>query len=99
MSLNLRDKDRQRLTALLALHLPGVCARAYGSRVTGRAHDASDLDIALIAPNAIPIPLQQLEQFRQAVNDSQIPILVDARDWARLPKNFHMEIEKAFIEL
>ena len=99
MSLLLRDQDRQRLALLMAQHLPGVSARVYGSRVTGRAHEASDLDLALMAPDAQPIPFSQLEDFRQAVSDSCIPILVDARDWARLPKSFHIEIEKAFVQL
>ena len=95
----LRDQDRQRLVALMALHLPGITGRVYGSRVTGLAHDASDLDLALMAPDAQPIPFEQLEEFRQAVNDSFLPILVDARDWARLPSSFHTEIEKAYVEL
>ena len=95
----LRDQDRQRLTALMALHLPGITGRVYGSRVTGLAHDASDLDLALMAPDAQPIPFEQLEEFRQAVNDSFLPILVDARDWAILPSSFHTEIEKAYVEL
>ena len=99
MPLLLRDIDRQRVRALMALHLPGVTERIYGSRVTGQAHAASDLDLALVAPNLQPIPAEQLERFRQAVNDSLIPILLDARDWARLPKDFHTEIEKSFVEL
>ena len=99
MPLLLRDQDRQRLVQLIAQHLPGVSARIYGSRVTGRAHDASDLDLALMAPDAQPIPFSQLEDFRHALSDSNIPILVDARDWARLPKSFHAEIEKAFVQL
>lgn len=99
MALLLRDQDRQRLMVLMAQHLPGITGRVYGSRVTGLAHDASDLDLALIAPNAQPIPFSQLDEFRQALNDSNLPILVDARDWARLPKGFHSEIEKAYVEL
>lgn len=99
MTLLLRDQDRQRLLALMALHLPGIAGRVYGSRASGSAHDASDLDLALIAPDAQPISFSQLEDFRQAVNDSNIPILVDARDWARLPRSFHSEIEKAFVQL
>lgn len=99
MTVLLRDQDRQRLIALMTLHLPGITARIYGSRVTGQAHDASDLDLALMAPGNQPIPLSQLDEFREAVNDSNIPILVDARDWARLPKSFHAEIEKEFAEL
>jgi hypothetical protein len=61
--------------------------------------DASDLDLALISPDAQPIDFTAMEDFRQAVNDSNIPILVDARDWARLPKSFHAEIEKFFVDL
>ena len=99
MSLLLRDQDRQLLTVLMALHLPGIAGRIYGSRVTGKAHAASDLDLALLAPDAQPIPFSQLEDFRQAINDYNLPILVDARDWARLPKSFHHEIEKAFVQL
>ncbi len=99
MALLLRDQDRQCLTALLALHLPGVIGRAYGSRVTGLAHGASDLDLALIGPGAQPIPVSRLENCRQAVYDSNLPILIDARDWARLPKNFHADIEKTFVDL
>ena len=98
-TLLLRKQDRLRLLALLAQHLPGVKARAFGSRVTGQAHEASDLDLALISPNAQAISTHQLEQFRQAVNDSNHPILVDARDWAMLPKSFHTEIEKAYVDL
>ncbi len=99
MTLLLRSQDRRCLTALMNLHLPGIKARVYGSRVTGMAHDASDLDLALIAPCGQSIPFSQLEDFRQAVNDSNLPILVDARDWARLPERFRAEIEKCYVEL
>ncbi len=95
----LRDQDRQLLRDLLDTYLPGVKARAYGSRVTGKAHVASDLDLALMRTDTQPIDFTAMENFRQAVNDSNIPILVDARDWARLPKSFHTEIEKSFVDL
>ena len=99
MTLLLREIDRERLRGLMTTHLPGVTGRIYGSRLTGQAHDASDLDLALVSPDLQPIPIDQLERFRQAVNDSLIPILIDARDWARLPQHFHAEIEKCFVEL
>ena len=99
MTLLLREIDRERLRGLMTTHLPGVTGRIYGSRVTGHAHDASDLDLALVSPDLQPIPIDQLERFRQAVNDSHIPILIDARDWARPPQHFHAEIEKCFVDL
>ena len=36
--------------------LPGVEVWAYGSRVSGLSHDASDLDLVLRAPGLQPIP-------------------------------------------
>lgn len=98
-SLLLRDKDKQQLLRLLARHLPDVTVWAYGSRVNGGAHDASDLDIVLRSPDLSPIPLVALEDFLQALKDSTIPIIVEARDWARLPASFHQEILKKYVVL
>ena len=95
----LRDIDKQRLLKLLDDYLPDVIAWAYGSRVNGEAHDTSDLDIVLRSKNLSKIPVEQLESFLQALSDSNIPILVEARDWARLPESFHQEILRNYIEL
>lgn len=98
-TLYLRDKDKQRLLKLLADYLPTVTAWVYGSRVKGDAHDTSDVDIVLRSKDLSPIPFDELETFLQALNDSTIPILVEARDWARLPTSFHEEILKCYVVL
>lgn len=98
-TLYLREQDRRRLTQLLAKYLPDVTAWVYGSRVKGDAHEASDLDIVLRSPDLKPIPIMALEDFLAAVQDSNIPILVEARDWARLPPSFHQEILKHYVVL
>lgn len=95
----LREQDKQELLRLLARHLPDVTAWAYGSRVNGGAHEGSDLDIVLRSPDLSPIPLEELRAFVQAVRDSNIPILVEARDWARLPESFQQEIMKNYVVL
>lgn len=95
----LREQDKQRLLLLLAEHLPGVTAWAYGSRVNGDAHDASDLDLVLRSKDLSKIPLSELENFLEALRESNIPILVEARDWARLPASFHGEILRNYVEL
>ncbi len=97
--LYLRDKDKQRLLKLLADYLPNVTAWAYGSRVKVEAHEASDLDLVLRSTDLGRIPIDALEDFLQALNDSNIPILVEARDWARLPVSFHEEILKNYVVL
>lgn len=98
-NLLLREKDRVALMQLLLRYLPGVTAWAYGSRVNGTAHEASDLDIVLRSPNLSPISWLALDDFLTALRESNIPILVEARDWARLPESFHREILKNYWEL
>ena len=92
--LHLLPKHRRALGALMRKHLPGVEVWAYGSRVNGRSHDGSDLDLVLRGPGLKEIPSCQLGDFEEAVRESNIPFLVEARDWARLPERFHREIER-----
>ncbi len=97
--LHLEPKHRQVLTALLREHLPDVEVWAYGSRVNGRSHDGSDLDLVLRGPGQGEIPADKLADFEEAVRESTIPFLVEARDWARLPERFHREIERDHVVL
>lgn len=96
MPLYLREQDRTQLEQLLAAYLPAVTAWAYGSRVKGGAHEASDLDLVLRSPDLTPIPPESLDAFRHALRESNIPILIEARDWARLPQAFHREILQGY---
>lgn len=95
--LQLQPRHREQIEALLRKHLPGVAVWAYGSRVTGQCHEGSDLDLALRTPDLSPIPADALRALRQALSDSNVPILVEARDWARLPEGFRREIERGYV--
>lgn len=95
----LSPRHRSILEALLLEHLPGVAVWAYGSRVNGRGHEGSDLDLVLRGPGLQEIPLDQLVDFEDAVRESIIPFLVEARDWARLPERFQREIERRHVIL
>ncbi len=97
--LYLRAQDRAVLLQLLAEYLPEVSAWVYGSRINGTAHPASDLDIVLRSVDLTPIDYWALEAFSEAVRESSIPILVEARDWVRLPVSFHQEILKDYVVL
>ena len=88
------ERHREVLESLLREHLPNVEVCAYGGRVSGMSHDGSDLDLALRGPGPREIPSPQLSDFEEAVRESSIPFLVEARDWARLPGRFHGEIER-----
>ena len=92
-------KHRRVLEAMLREHLPEVEVWAYGSRVNGRSHEGSDLDLVLRAPGLNKIPFERLRDFEDAVRESTIPILVEARDWAWLPERFRREIEREYVEV
>ncbi len=92
-------RHREVLAELLKEHLPDVEVWAYGSRVSGRSHDGSDLDLVLRAPGLAEIPFGRLAEFEDALRDSSIPFLVEAHDWARLPPTFHRGIERAYVVL
>ncbi len=97
--LHLLPRHRQQLEILLRKHLPTVEVWAYGSRVNGQSHDGSDLDLVLRSPDLRRIPADSLASFSEALQESTIPFLVEAHDWARLPKSFHPEIEREYVVL
>lgn len=78
-------------------HLPDVEVWAYGSRVNGRSHEGSDLDLILRGPGLRKIPRDRIADFADALRESTIPFLVEARDWARVPERFHRQIEREHI--
>lgn len=93
---HLDSKHLHVLEALRRQHLPEVevWVWVYGSRVSGKSQKGSDLDLVLCGPGLTEISLDRIGDFEEAVQESIIPFLVDARDWARLPERFHREIER-----
>ncbi len=97
--LHLPDRYRTQAEEILRENVPDAEAWVYGSRVNGESHEASDLDIVLRGPELRPISVADMENLREAFRESNIPIIVDARDWARLPETFHREIERNYLPL
>jgi uncharacterized protein len=95
--LHLRPQDRERLITFLEIYLPDVEVWAYGSRVNGRSHDGSDLDLVLRSPELTPIDIDKLSALDEALRESNIPIIIEVRDWTRLPESFHSEIESNYV--
>ena len=97
--IDLLPRHRKQINAILKKHLPGIEVWAYGSRVNGKSHPASDLDLVLRAPDLNTIPSSKLYELKEAFTESNIPFLVETRDWALLPKSFHREIESNYVVL
>ena len=96
--LALPRRYRDQLEALLREHVPGVEVWAYGSRVNGESHEGSDLDLALRGPALEPLD-GGFYDLLEAIGKSNIPILIQAHDWAMLPESFHREIERGYVVL
>ena len=96
--LHLPLRYRRILEALLHEHVPDAEVWAYGSRITGESHEGSDLDLVVRGPELKPLD-DGFFELLEAIEQSNIPILVQAHDWARLPESFHAEIERAFVVL
>ena len=94
--LHLKTRHRRMLEEILREHLPEAEVWAYGSRVSGESHGGSDLDLVLRSPGLEKIPLATLMDVEEALRESTIPFLVEARDWARLPESFQREIGRDY---
>lgn len=80
---------------LLRERIPaGYEVRAYGSRVTGGARRFSDLDLAVVGQN--PLDSKTLESLKDAFSESDLPILVDIRDWATVSPGFREMVGNRF---
>jgi predicted nucleotidyltransferase len=90
--LDLRPEWLATVRRLIAVHLPDAEVLAYGSRVTGASHEGSDLDLVALSRVDRTRPLAGVTHLREAFSESDLPILVDVLDWARIPESFRQEI-------
>jgi len=89
----LKSKYKQILLGIFSEITIPVEVWGYGSRVKGTAHDGSDLDLVIITSDRGKLPINILIELKEKIRDSNIPILVELFDWARLPETFHKNIE------
>ena len=85
------------LRELLRRHLPHAEVWAYGSRVNGDGHEASDLDLVVRQPSDPKQETPQLWEMKDALVESDLPVRVDVVDWAHIPASFHCEIERGYV--
>lgn len=94
--LNLDKRYIVMIKKMLASHVPNHTVWAYGSRVKGKAHEGSDLDLVIISEDG-SLTQQQLSALRNAFSESNLPILIDVLDWDTIPTEFKQEIKKDHI--
>ena len=94
--LSLPARYRRMVEAILREYVPEAEVWAYGSRIQGRSHDGSDLDLVIRSPSLEPLGAELLDLI-EAFQESNIPFLVQVHDWAMLPESFHREIEQNYV--
>lgn len=91
--LDLKAKDKQVICELAKQSFTSeIDILAYGSRVNGDNHDASDLDLVIKTKNHEKLDIEEFVSFKEKLQHSNIPIFVQVMDWSRIPKTFHNNI-------
>lgn len=78
------------LKGILEKTVPNTKIWAYGSRIDGTAHSGSDLDLAIVGDGDISV-------LKTAIEESNIPFLVDVVKFENLPESFQNEILKKYV--
>ena len=92
MSLDVRPDHLKIVQDILSTHVPDRQVWAFGSRVTGKARETSDLDLAIMGDS--PLEFESLAALRDAFSESRIPYKVDVVDWATISATFREMIGK-----
>ena len=97
--LNLAPRHLETLRGLLAAHVPQAEVWAYGSRVNGPAHQGSNLDMVLRNPADLQAEVKGWGELQEALQESDLPMLVETHIWGWLPPSFQRNIEARYVIL
>lgn len=97
--LDLPAPYREQLVDLFRRHVPAAEVWAYGSRLKGWSHATSDLDLVVRNPADPSRSQEAYWRLRDALSESDIPILVEILDWATIPQSFRDEILRDHVVL
>ena len=86
MGIDLSAQQLAEVRTILSELIPGMTVWAFGSRVTGTAREYSDLDLALMTTE--PLPLSVKADLVACFSESNLPFKVDLVDWACTSDNF-----------
>ncbi|MFQ3241390.1 MAG: putative nucleotidyltransferase [Lentimonas sp.] len=84
-SITIKSEEVKILHSLLQIYVPDAEVRAFGSRVNGTARSSSDLDIVVFAT---PEQVAEVEDLKEAFEQSDLPFRVDCHIWSELPNPF-----------
>jgi uncharacterized protein len=92
--LDIEPRHLAEVRRILKLHAGGVEVRAFGSRVRGGAKPHSDLDLAVMSRD--PLPIQVKVRLENAFVESDLPFKVDVLYWDETSDAFRRLIDEAW---
>ncbi|MQS00120.1 nucleotidyltransferase family protein [Gluconobacter aidae] len=93
--IDITPEERAIVLRILNEIVPDRDVRAFGSRVTGKAKPFSDLDLAIMGDE--PLPLETRAQLEEAFSASDLPWKVDVLDWVQVDATFQNIIDNSGI--
>ncbi|OQX28891.1 MAG: hypothetical protein B0D92_06590 [Spirochaeta sp. LUC14_002_19_P3] len=90
------EKSWIKLTGIFEKLYPKSLIWAYGSRIDGTAHSGSDLDLAIVDYGQDDRDYMGL---KKAIQESNIPFLIDIFELDKLPDSFQQEIKRSYAVL
>lgn len=91
MAIELNPSIRDEIIRYCRAIVPEAKVFVFGSRATGAATPRSDLDLALLAPQALP--LERIYQLKNTFMNSNIPHRIDVVDMNALDAGFRKLVE------
>lgn len=95
-TIDLQQKDLKIVQRILSAHLPGRPVFVFGSRTTGRAGRASDLDLAV---GGSDLTIREHALIDEAFEESDLPMCVDIVPLAQAKGVFRKRIESEWVPL
>lgn len=92
--IDLEAEDLEVIKGILKQWVPDCEVRAYGSRVKGTARKYSDLDLEIICKK--PLEDNRIDALREAFALSDLPMIVDVQDQARISLEFRQVIDQHY---
>ena len=84
--LSLTERELQIVKDILSRYIPSYPVWVFGSRVTGDNKQFSDLDLAIISDEAVPV--ETFAKLREAFSESDLTFKVNLIDWATIDESF-----------
>ena len=73
------EKTKNKITGIISVLIPEAKIYLFGSRARGNCKKHSDIDIALDAGK--PLPIQDVDEVKSMLNESNILYLIDVLDF------------------